>query len=92
MAIGGTFLSNVYQFLSIHVFQCVNKTDSNITCASEELQREFYKANQIGCRWINYNYDPTNETDPRKGYIEDNVYFPTKWDQKMHSDVYIMNS
>lgn len=36
LAIGGTFLSNVYQYISISVFPCMNSSKSNVTCASPE--------------------------------------------------------
>ena len=62
LAIGGTFLSNFYQYLSVTLIPCINSTNSNITCRSNEDQTKFYDGNVLSLRAVGWNYDPTNFT------------------------------
>jgi len=62
LSVGGTFLTAKYRLIEIKLYKCMNSSDSNITCATEEEQYNYFKFRPLVTRYINAFIDPSNHT------------------------------
>mmetsp|Transcript_10095 Transcript_10095/g.10045 ORF Transcript_10095/g.10045 Transcript_10095/m.10045 type:complete len:166 (-) Transcript_10095:121-618(-) len=73
--IGGSFKASNFEFLNIKLRHCINSTDSNVTCATQEDIEAFFLKQSFEILTINYYFDKDDPDNPIKSYIDDSIYF-----------------
>ena len=67
----GDYYSEIFKYVEIRLYRCVNSTKSNVTCKSEKEIQDYFRYGQLSLILINsyfdfsvYEYRDLNETIP----------------------------